>query len=244
MSSDEREMTGSNEAGDMAAPRDTAPFEEYAAQYDAWYDSPKGRVLMATEVACLRPLLEAFSRPYLEIGVGTGRFAQSLGIEYGIDPSPPALDLARARGIDVRQAAGERIPFDDASFGGVLMAFTLCFVRDATAVMREVRRVLTPGGGLVLGLLLGGTPWAESYVRRGREGHPIYQDAHFHSRYEVEDLLEQSRFQVVRYRSTLLQPPGLEAYNVEEALEGYTEDAGFAGLAAMKTTEQSIQKRG
>ena len=223
---------------------DATPFEERAAQYDAWYDSPKGRVLLAIEVACLRPLLGEFPRPYLEVGVGTGRFAQALDIEYGIDPSLPALDVARARGIDVRQAVGERIPFDDASFGGILMAFTLCFVKDAAGVVREVGRVLTPGGGLVLGLLLRGTPWAESYARRSREGHPVYRDAHFHSKHEVENLLEEGGFRVVRYRSTLFQLPGLEAYDIEEAVEGYAGDAGFVGLAAIKTTEQSVDKRG
>src|SRR3972149_5335474 len=50
-------------------------FDEYAERYDAWYDSPKGRALLGTEVACLRPLLSQFPQPYLEVGVGTGRFA-------------------------------------------------------------------------------------------------------------------------------------------------------------------------
>lgn len=211
------------------------PFERGGQEYDRWYETAKGLALLSTEVACLRPLLDQFQQPYLEVGVGTGRFAQALGIECGVDPSLPALELARAQGIDVREGSGEHIPFEDASFGGVLMALTLCFVADPNAAIREVRRVLLPGGGLVLGLLLKGTPWADSYARRGQEGHPIYRSAHFHTRGEVEQLLSQGGFRVVRYRSTLFQMPGQESYEPEIPVEGFAEAAGFVGLAAAKS---------
>jgi ubiquinone/menaquinone biosynthesis C-methylase UbiE len=214
---------------------DPSPFQEDAQQYDAWYETPKGRALLATEAACLRPLLSQFPRPYLEIGVGTGRFSQALEIEHGIDPSAPALEVARMRGVSVQQARGECIPFGDSSFGGVLMALTLCFVGDPDAVIREVRRVLMPGGGLVLGLLLKGTPWADSYARRGQEGHPIYSSAHFHTRTEVEDLLRRGGFTIARYRSTLFQEPGLKSYGVEVSIEGFAQEAGFVGLAVAKS---------
>ncbi len=42
--------------------------------------------------------------------------------------------------------AGERLPFDDAAFDTVVMCLTLCSVDDPMAVLREVRRVLRPGG--------------------------------------------------------------------------------------------------
>lgn len=78
---------------------DDAPLKTYTDRYDAWYDTPKGRALLASEVACLKPLLQRFPRPYLEVGVGTGRFAQALGIGYGVDPSVRALDKAVQRGV-------------------------------------------------------------------------------------------------------------------------------------------------
>ncbi len=209
-------------------------FDEYTDQYDAWYDTVKGRALLATEVACLRPLLDQFPRPYLEVGVGTGRFSQALEIEHGIDLSAPALELARGRGVSVRQASGEQIPFKDSLFGGVLMALTLCFVDDPDAAVREARRVLMPGGGLVLGLLLKGTPWADSYARRGQEGHPTYRSARFHTKSEVESLLREGGFSIVRYRSTLFQKHGLKTYEIEAPVEGFAEGAGFVGLAAVK----------
>ena len=210
-------------------------FDSYAERYDAWYDTAAGRALLASEVECIRPLVEPFPRPYLEVGVGTGRFAQALGIEYGLDPSLLALERAQRRGVQAMLAAWESIPFKDACFGAVLMAFTLCFVRDPNLVLQEVHRVLVPTGGLILGLLLKGTPWADSYARRGAAGHPLYRTAHFYAKEDVEALLRQSGFCIKGYRSTLFQRPGLEVYQEERPEDGYIPGAGFVAVVAVRT---------
>jgi len=59
-------------------------FSVQVDKYDAWYDTPSGRALLDTEAACLAPLLAGRPRPYLEIGVGTGRFAGAMGVEYSL----------------------------------------------------------------------------------------------------------------------------------------------------------------
>lgn len=205
-----------------------------ADRYDAWYNTPKGRALLALEVACLKLLLQRLPRPYLEVGVGTGRFAQALGIGYGVDPSPRALDKALQRGVQALLGVGEALPFRDATFGAVLMAFTLCFVEDPGAVMREIHRVLFPGGGLVLGLLLKGTAWADFYEQRGREEDPLFDTAHFYRWEAVEALLKESRFCISSFRSTLFQPPGLKVYREEAPVDGYAPGAGFVAIAALK----------
>ena len=133
-------------------------FNEHAKEYDAWFDSEPGVTIFAMEVECLRHLLHRSPRPYLEVGAGSGRFSQALGIEYGVEPAPALLRMAEARGIQVHRASGEKLPFPDGKFGGVLMAVTLCFVDDLTRVLQEVSRVLMPHGGLVLGLTLKESP--------------------------------------------------------------------------------------
>ena len=211
-----------------------SPFDAHARQYDAWYDSPAGQAIFQMELECLRPLLARLPRPYLEIGVGSGWFAQGLGIEWGVDPSLALLRLARGRGSGVIRAVGEALPFGNGAFGGVLLALTLCFVRDPAQVLREARRVLRPGGGLVLGLVLSDSPWAHFYIQKARQGHPIYQLARFFSRREVEGMLRAAGFTRLAYRSTLFQPPGQESYQLEVPRAGLERGAGFVALGATK----------
>ncbi len=70
----------------------------------------------------------------------------------GIDPNSRLLDgsrqAARARGwsADILEGVGEAIPFPDRRFDTVVCTFTLCSVSDPATVLREVRRILRPGG--------------------------------------------------------------------------------------------------
>lgn len=92
-----------------------------------------------------------------ELGCGGGinhAFYDSSAITSyaGIDPHPALLDGARAAAqakgwqADIRQASGEAIPFDDARFDTVVCTFTLCSVAEPVQVLRELRRILRPGG--------------------------------------------------------------------------------------------------
>lgn len=73
----------------------------------------------------------------------------------GIDPHDGLLDATRAAArdkgwaADLRQGRGEAIPFGDASFDCVVCTFTLCSVEDPGQVMRELRRILRPGGQML-----------------------------------------------------------------------------------------------
>jgi len=70
-------------------------FDVFVERYDVWFDSPFGKSAFELEKACIASLCRNFKRPSLEIGVGTGRFAEALGIEYGVDISLRALMLAK-----------------------------------------------------------------------------------------------------------------------------------------------------
>ena len=73
----------------------------------------------------------------------------------GIDPHAGLLESARACAAaqgwdaDLREASGEAIPFGDGSFDCVVCTYTLCSVRDPEQVIREMRRILKPGGKLL-----------------------------------------------------------------------------------------------
>lgn len=73
----------------------------------------------------------------------------------GLDPSGKLLDYARAEAerkgwqADIREGVGEAIPFADDSFDTVVCTYTLCSVGDSAQVLREMRRILKPGGRLL-----------------------------------------------------------------------------------------------
>lgn len=64
----------------------------------------------------------------VDIGAGTGRFAEALGVEIGVEPSAAMRMLA-------------------------LMITVDCFLDDIPTAFQEARRILQPGGSFILGIL-------------------------------------------------------------------------------------------
>lgn len=223
------------EMGDPGTRRDAGPgqpdaFDRQAARYDAWYDSPSGVAILQEEMDAVRPLLAGLSHPWLEVGVGSGRFASALGAEYGVDPAMGALALAAPRGVRVAAARAEALPFSDATFGAVLFVAALCFIADPLAALVEARRVLAPGGRLLLGLILAEGPWGRRYQELAQAGDPFYRRAHFFAREELASVLATAGLRVVRTRSALFGSPDAEAVPAA-AREGYDPAAGFTAMA-------------
>jgi ubiquinone/menaquinone biosynthesis C-methylase UbiE len=96
----------------------------------------------------------------LEIGIGTGLnlahydravVETIVGLDPGVEMHPLARRRSRNAGLAVELVglSAERIPFDDGSFDTVLVTYALCTIPDPLAALREMRRVLRPGGRLV-----------------------------------------------------------------------------------------------
>ena len=210
----------------------SSPFDDAALEYDAWFDG-EGSLIFFIEVQAFRELLPSLAKPWLEIGVGSGRFAQALGIQTGVDPSIKLVEMARRRGINVSLGRGEQELFDKESFGTVFLIVTLCFLDSPTDVLKEANRILMPGGKIVLGLVLKESPWGQLYQQKKEEGHRFYKYATFYRRDEVVRLMVQAGFATERIISTLFQRPG-GVQNVEEPKEGYFPDAGFTIIVGAK----------
>lgn len=90
----------------------------------------------------------------LEVGCGPGRLAERLRDERGIrvtavDSSERMVALTRARGIDARLGDVQALAFADQSFDAVIAAWMLYHVADLDHGLREIARVLRPGGALI-----------------------------------------------------------------------------------------------
>ena len=219
-------------AGTKRSKNLVSPFDNLASEYDAWFDKD-GRLIFFIEVQAFKTLLPTLPRPWLEIGVGSGRFAQALGIETGIDPSTKLVRMARQRGINALQGWGEYNLFDVGTFRTVFLIVTLCFLGSPLDVLKKAKRVLTPDGKLVLGLVLKESPWGKFYQQKKDEGHRFYKYATFYSHNEVIRLLTQAGFVTERTISTLFQKPE-DVQNMEIHREGYYLDAGFTIIVAGK----------
>ena len=207
-------------------------FDELAAQYDAWFDG-EGKVVFSMEVRALQEVSPSLPEPWLEVGVGSGRFAQALGIKTGIDPSIKLLEMARRRGVTIFLSSGERTPFGEAAFGTVFLIVTLCFVDSAVQVLKEAHRILRRDGKLVLGLVLKESPWGKFYQEKKKLGHSFYRHAKFYSYDELLILLEESGFSIERVISTLFQKPGKVEF-LELPQSGYDAAAGFTVIVARR----------
>jgi demethylmenaquinone methyltransferase/2-methoxy-6-polyprenyl-1,4-benzoquinol methylase len=111
----------------------------------------------------------------LDVATGTGAVALELQARgctvTGIDQSPEMLAVARARGLDVVEGHAESLPFADASFDALTFTYLLRYVEDPAATLRELRRVVRPGGTIAsLEFAVPRGPWRplwELYVRVG-----------------------------------------------------------------------------
>jgi SAM-dependent methyltransferase len=110
------------------------------------------------EDAVFAAVSEVEPRRFLDVGCGMGELAERVQKELGaevtaLDISPRMVELTRARGVDARQADVQALPFDDASFDCVAANWVLYHVPDLDLGVRELLRVLEPGGRLVAATL-------------------------------------------------------------------------------------------
>lgn len=99
-------------------------------------------------------LLVGLRGDVLEIGAGTGanfpHYPEEARV-VAVEPDPHMAQRAEPRlrpNIRLERAPGERLPFGDASFDAAVTTLVLCSVDDAAGTLREIRRVLRPGGEL------------------------------------------------------------------------------------------------
>ncbi len=169
------------------------PYQTRAADYDRWFD--RHPFVYAAELKAVRRLLPASGRG-VEVGVGTGRFAQPLGITVGVDPSPAMMKIAATRYIDLIEGTAENLPLRSAVCDFVMMITILHLLDDARRAIEECHRVLAPGGKVIIGYIERDGRMAREYSRPSRTDDPdsYFRDVHFFSGNEVREILQRSGF--------------------------------------------------
>jgi demethylmenaquinone methyltransferase/2-methoxy-6-polyprenyl-1,4-benzoquinol methylase len=135
-----------------------------------WYDQVGAVMSFGQDPRWRRALVTAIDpRPgqrILDVATGTGMVALALVSQAdcevtGLDQSPDMLNVARERlngnpAITLVQGQAEQLPFPDATFDALSFTYLLRYVDDPAATMRELARVVKPGGRI--GMLEFGVP--------------------------------------------------------------------------------------
>jgi len=213
-------------------------FDTLAERYDEWFERPFGKSAFKLEKACIESLCQNLKQPFLEIGVGTGRFAETLKIEYGIDISTGVLKFAKRREIAVIKGTGEKLPFKHESFGAVFLIVTLCFVNEPIEVLKESARVTRDDGSIILGLIFRESPWASFYERKARKGNVFYRIAKFHSFEDLKAMIEKAGLKILGINSTIFQDPTENPLRFESPRKGNYKKAGFVAVKVGKINSE------
>lgn len=192
--------------------------DELAQRYGAWRKSTLGAVTEKLEMAAVQEFLDPVKgKRVLDAGCGDGTYsiaAAERGARVtGVDMSADMLEAARARSagrgvtVDWRQGDVLALPFPDSSFDLAIAIALLCLVSDPPGAVRELSRVLVPGGRLVVGELHRRSLWAIERRLRGWAGNAFWRDARFWTVHALRGLLAESNLQSGRVRGVAYYPP-------------------------------------
>jgi len=191
-----------------------SPFEDFTNEYEAWFQENEN--LFLSELLALMKVIP-FGKKGLEIGIGSGIFAEHLNIGFGIDPSENMLAIASKRGCKVVKGVAENLPFPDESFDFAAFITSLCFVDNPEKALLEANRILKPDGEIIIALIDKDTPLGKS-LEEGKDRSKFYKHATFFSVPEIINLLETARFKISSIYQTLQNPADNK---LENPIEGF-----------------------
>ena len=154
--------------GDLTEPlAPAADFDYESKRWGAARLEPKPWFMNGLKLRYLLSDLNEVHGRVLDVGCGAGQVAKAVkrarpDLEvFGCDISQSALAVASAPdagGVDFRQSTAERLPFGDGELDFVWVFDVLEHVDSPETVLREISRVLKPGGGFHIVLPLEGQP--------------------------------------------------------------------------------------
>ncbi|MCE7082419.1 class I SAM-dependent methyltransferase [Streptomyces sp. ST2-7A] len=187
-------MTGSTENTEAGAAPDGPPstvrtvYDTVAEEYaDLLADQLAGQPLDRAVLAAFADLVRAADPgPVTDLGCGTGRVTahlRDLGVDvFGVDLSPGMIAVARRRHPGLRFEVGSMTDtgLPDGSLGGVLAWYSTVHTppADLPRVFAEFRRVLAPGGRMLLGFKVSGEAGGEVRRLERAYGHEVRLEVH------------------------------------------------------------------
>lgn len=208
----------------------TEAFEQNADRYDEWYD--EHQAIFESELRAIREQLRKLPSDIegIEVGLGSGRFADELNIKEGIEPVDALRQMAIDRGLEVMEARAEMLPYSDLNFDFVLFV-TISYLEDVPRAFGEAFRVLKDGGSVLVGIIDRNQPIGQYYLER-RPNSVFYKHARFYSTEAVTKMLKEAGFKDFEYTQTLFGE--LEEIDEPQAPQDGHGEGGFVVINATK----------
>ncbi|MCK4698827.1 MAG: class I SAM-dependent methyltransferase [Bacteroidales bacterium] len=206
----------------------TKPFDDCLNEYEVWFI--QNSAVYFSELKAIKDI-SGVPENAVEVGVGSGLFAEPLGIKTGIDPSETMREKAKERGIHVVDGVAENLPWKDNSIDYVLMVTTICFVDDVKKSLSEVYRVLKKSGSFILAFVDKNSPVGQLY-QKNKGKSLFYKDAAFFGTEELYEYLKEAGFSIKETQQTVFGMLN-EVVKVQEPREGYGEGS-FVVINAVK----------
>ena len=204
-------------------------FDKYIDQYENWFND--NYYVYQSELKAILQVLPSVGKG-LEIGVGSGIFAQPLGIKEGCDPSDTMRKKAIERGINAVYGIAENLPYPSGSFDFVLMVTTICFVDDPDKSIAEVYRILKNKGKFIIAFVDKDSPVGKQYLKHKNES-IFYKDATFFSTLEIVDLLKKNKFVITNTVQTVFGKLD-EVKQIQDPIESF----GIGSFVVIKAEKQ------
>lgn len=205
------------------------PFEAQVERYEAWFEQHQW--VYESELQAIAQHIPDNSHG-IEVGLGTGRYAQPLGIVEGVEPSVEMRKVARKKGLEVIDSQAENLPYGDLQFDFVLFV-TVCHLKDTQKAFKEAARVLKPEGKLIVAFIDRNQPIGQYYEQR-REDNPFYHNAQF---YTPEKIIAMAR--VAGFREKPVATQTLFRYLDDiDSLEPFKEGYGEGSFVVMEFTRK------
>ena len=103
------------------------PFNKNPIKYDQWFI--KNKFAYESELLAIKSQIPKKNFG-IEIGAGSGRFTELLGIKLGVEPSIKMQMISKKKKNDIVDSIAENLPFRGEFFDLVLMVTTICFIDD------------------------------------------------------------------------------------------------------------------
>ena len=203
-------------------------FEHFALEYDEWFENHE--IEYEQELKAIREFLPKEGKG-VEIGAGTGRFCQPLGLSLGVEPSKAMRDIAISRGVHAVAGTAESLPIEDGLYDYALLVTTVCFLDTPEIAFREVYRILKAGGFIIVGLIDRDSKLGKKYEEKKSES-KFYKDANFHSVKEIQGDLMKAGFSHIEYVQAIL-PGDTDEKDEPMVKQGYG-DGSFVVLRGQR----------